>query len=148
MSNAKRMRKTDGLWLQQDNEICNVRVVAADSATVQPSPAEGITVCDFACLAGVAGKLLCVNKRLIAEPDLLWRRPHDAGYLAVLALNRKQHADAIAQLADLDTFAQQRNVPPELLRSCGVFGAADYERVQRARVGCTDHVGEPVSEPG
>ena len=60
--------------------------------------------------AGIAGKLLCVNKRIAQEPTLLLRRPHAEGHLAVVALYAKEHEQAVASLLGADAFAQLRGV--------------------------------------
>jgi hypothetical protein len=80
----------------------------------------------FRCTAGIAGKLLCVNKRLETEPELLWRRPHDAGYLAVMALHKREHAAAVEGLHGAEEYGSLRGVPMELVRHCGVFDHEQY----------------------
>lgn len=128
-TNAKRMARSDGVWLQQGSALCSVSVACPSNDKVSTSstaPSDDVPLSEFACVAGLAGKLLCVNKRLLDEPGLLWRRPHDAGYLAVLALSRKRHSEAIAQLAGYAAYAQQRAVPVELLKHCGEFGREEY----------------------
>jgi hypothetical protein len=82
--------------------------------------------CTFACMAGVSGKVLCVNKRLLMEPHLLWTRPHDVGYLAVLAMHKREHSKALAELVGVEGIVEARGVPEEMMRSSGVFGAEEY----------------------
>ena len=79
----------------------------------------------------MSGKVLCVNKRLLQEPDLLWQRPHDMGYLAIVALQKREHAQAMSDLMTVEAFAQVRQASPDLLRNAGVFTLAELQSSEK-----------------
>ena len=77
----------------------------------------------FSLVAGLSGKLLCVNRRLVAEPQLLWTRPHDMGYLVILAMQRKEHAALQQLLSTAPVFAQEHGFNVDMLQHCGTFSS-------------------------
>lgn len=141
--NAKKMKKGDGTWVAPDTHICDISVCraapakaaagcdqqaeAADVAAAQAcEPArqpdsDGAGAEAFACVSGVHGKVLCMNTRLLSEPELLWRRPHDEGYLMIVAMHAARHKELQASMEGVDAVAERRGVGHERLRACAVF---------------------------
>jgi hypothetical protein len=80
----------------------------------------------FTCAAGMEGKVLCVNTQLLTSPELLWQRPHDEGYIGILAIHAKKHAEMQQSWLDVESAAKVRNVDACWLRRRTKFELADY----------------------
>jgi hypothetical protein len=187
VSNAKKMKKNEGAWIQSDTRMCEFTVQItkksgslAEEGTREPlgSEQDGMqshrpnsddaqelvdsscahtagAQCDadgggasppsevvsrheeqgvsvrkvFACVAGMDGKVCCMNTRLLTNPELLWQRPHDEGYVSVLAMHTKRHIELQQALLNVEGAAKQRGVDASWLRRRSRFELADYARL-------------------
>ena len=149
-SNAKKMQRSEGTWVAPDTRIAEISVgrtapaqagmtgdehaseAVASSAAQQASepdqqPDSGAgEAATFVCTAGVHGKVLCMNTRLIDEPAALWRRPHDEGYLMIVAMHTARHKELQQSMDGLEAVAAARGVEQESLRACAVFDLQQY----------------------
>lgn len=162
-SNAKKMSMSDGFWLNVTTQLCAFEAVPreANAAAAEPAAAaaaEPAAAADEAPeTAGVpAGaatqqtftacakfKILECNPRVVSDPDLLWRRPHDQAFLVVGALHTEWETRIKQEMMSEAQFCKARGVEASDLR-CGYFELDDYSRIH-ARTAAVPAVAEAAA---
>jgi hypothetical protein len=84
-------------------------------------------------------KILECNPRVVSDPELLWRRPHDSAFLLVGALHADEERRLKADMVSEAEFCKARGLDPADLR-CGYFELSDYARIHaRCASSATQH---------
>ena len=134
-TNAKRMKRSDGVWLQQDSALCSVHIACtsqADTVHAVCSACRRLVYCSCRiCVRWQGSPASSCASTSDCLPSLTFcgGGRMTQGTSRVLAMSRKEHSDAIARLAVDAAFAQERAVSAELLQHCGVFAGVEYGSV-------------------
>lgn len=108
-TNGKKMSKRDGVWTTKDTVVCSVTSQAAEKDTETP-PTE------MQCRAAIAGKVLQVNTRLQTDPNLLFDRPYDDGYLFMACVFPGERSKIMNDSLSAEAFCKARSVSMDDIR--------------------------------
>lgn len=154
-SNAKKMSMSDGFWLNVTTQLCAFEAVPRDANTgaAEPAAAANEAPETAGAPAGAATqqaftacakfKILECNPRVVSDPDLLWRRPHDQAFLVVGALHTEWETRIKQEMMSEAQFCKARGVEASDLR-CGYFELDDYLRIH-ARAAAVPAVAEAAA---
>jgi hypothetical protein len=95
--NGSKMSKKVGTWTKPDTVIC--RISCTDESSSEPT---------VLCRAGLPGKFLVANTRLLEDPSLLIKRPHDEGFLFMLCMYAEDHEQAQNNLLTAEMYHKLR----------------------------------------
>jgi hypothetical protein len=127
------MSQRQGTWVRPNTDVCTLTFQSSCAASEADGSAavaatEPVTFC---LTAGVKGKVLSGNGRLLEDPSPLSLRPHDNGHLLILALQGKEAQRHVEGSISEVEFLRMRGLPAHVLRA-GLLDDSDFERAMGA----------------